>query len=98
MTGTARSSDGLDARRRRLLFRAWHRGMREMDLIMGRFADCHIDRLVAAELDEFERLMDLPDGEVLAWLIGAVDVPASHDGPLLRRLRAFYLGEGVGGD
>ena len=39
MTGTTRSSEGLDLRRRKLLFRAWHRGMREMDLIMGRFAD-----------------------------------------------------------
>jgi antitoxin CptB len=42
MTGTIRSSDGLDVRRRRILFRAWHRGMREMDLIMGRFADAVI--------------------------------------------------------
>jgi antitoxin CptB len=93
MTGTGRSSDGLDVRRRRLLFRAWHRGMREMDLILGRFADRHIDRLADAELDEFERLMDLPDGEVLAWLTGAYDVPASHDGPLLRQLIAFHLRE-----
>ena len=46
MTGS-RSSDGLDARRRKLLFRAWHRGMREMDLIMGRFADAAIERIDA---------------------------------------------------
>ena len=39
MTGTTRSSAGLDERRRRLLYRSWHRGTREMDLIMGRFAD-----------------------------------------------------------
>ncbi len=42
MTGTTRTSEGLDARRRKLLFRSWHRGTREMDLIMGRFADVHI--------------------------------------------------------
>ena len=41
MTGSSRSSDGLDPRRRRLLFRSWHRGTREADLIMGRFADVH---------------------------------------------------------
>ena len=41
MTGSTRSSDGLDTRRRRLLFRAWHRGIKEMDLIMGRFSDAH---------------------------------------------------------
>ncbi len=42
---TERSSEGLDERRRKLLFRAWRRGVREMDLIVGRFADAHIDRL-----------------------------------------------------
>ena len=89
MSGTARSSEGLDVRRRKLLFRAWHRGMREMDLIMGRFADGNIETLNEAELTEFESLMDLPDGELLAWLTGEAEVPAAHDGPLFRRLRDF---------
>ena len=60
MSGSTLSSEGLDERRRRLLFRAWHRGMREMDLIIGRFADAHIATLSDAELDEFERLLDVP--------------------------------------
>jgi antitoxin CptB len=93
MTGTARSSHGLDERRRRLLFRAWHRGIREMDLILGRFADANIERLVDRELDAFERLMDLPDGEVLNWLTGASAVPAAYDGPLFQRLREYHLRE-----
>ncbi len=93
MTGTTRSSEGLDERRRRLLFRAWHRGMREMDLILGRFADANIDRLADRELDEFECLMDLPDGEVLNWLTGAIAVPAEHDGPLFQQLREYHLRE-----
>jgi antitoxin CptB len=91
MTGTARSSEGLDPRRRKLLYRAWHRGMREMDLIVGRFADASISKLSDAELDDFERLMDLPDGEVLSWLTGEIAVPATHDGPLFRRLKDFHL-------
>ncbi len=89
MTGTARSSEGLDARRRKLLFRAWHRGLREVDLILGGFADAHIATLDEAALREFEALMDVPDGELLAWLTGAAEVPAAHDGPMLRRLLAF---------
>jgi antitoxin CptB len=88
MTGTARSSEGLDIRRRKLLFRAWHRGIREMDLIMGRFADDSVEHLSDAEMTEFESLMDLPDQEVLAWITGEVQVPPAHDGPLFRRLRA----------
>ena len=50
MTGMKRSSEGLDPRRRKLLFMCWHRGIREMDLIMGRFADENIDRLNDAEI------------------------------------------------
>ena len=70
MSGTTRSSEGLDARRRRLLFRAWHRGMREVDLITGRFADAHIGTLSEAEVDDFERLMDVPEPDLLAWVMG----------------------------
>ena len=77
MTGTTRSSEGLDLRRRKLLFRAWHRGMREMDLIMGRFADAaYRRRLSDAELDEFERLIDVPDRDLLAWVTGEQPVAA----------------------
>ena len=90
MSGTTRSSDGLDARRRRLLFRAWHRGMREVDLITGRFADAHIGTLSEAEVDEFERLMDVPEPELLAWMMGAEATPAAYDTALLRRLRDFH--------
>jgi antitoxin CptB len=89
MTGSTRSSDGLDARRRRLLFRAWHRGIREMDLIMGRFSDAHIADLADNELDNFERLMELRDQEILSWIDGTAEVPRDYDTPLFRRLRDF---------
>ena len=89
MTGTARSSEGLDTRRRRLLFRCWHRGMREMDLIMGRFADAAIEQLTSDELAEFEYLLEVPDRELLAWIIGEADVPPGYDTVLFRRLRDF---------
>lgn len=96
MTGTTRSSDGLDLRRRKLLFRSWHRGLREMDLIMGRFADLALDQLADAELAEFEQLIELSDRDLLAWVTGEEEVPANHDTPLFRRLRDFHLsGEGA---
>ena len=88
MTGSAVSSAGLDARRRRILFRAWRRGMREMDLVMGHFADQEIAVMSDAELDEFESLLDAPDPKVLAWLIGEAPVPRERDTPLFARLRA----------
>jgi antitoxin CptB len=92
MSGTIRSSEGLDARRRRLLFRAWHRGMREVDLITGRFADAHIGTLSEAEVDDFEQLMDVPEPELLAWVMGTEATPARYDTALLRRMRDFSGG------
>ena len=89
MTGTTRSSEGLDLRRRKLLFRSWHRGTREMDLIMGRFADATIEQLAEEEIDAFERLIEAPDPELLAWITGEAEVPPDYDTALFRRLRDF---------
>jgi len=87
MTGSDLSSAGLDARRRRILFRAWRRGMREMDIVMGEFADAQLPAMSEVELDEFERLLDAPDPSVLAWITGEEPVPAQFDTPLFARLR-----------
>ncbi len=87
---TERSSAGLDERRRRLLFRAWRRGVREMDLIVGRFADAHIDRFDTTELDDFERLIEVPNAELYAWIVGDETAPSPHDTPVLRQLIAFH--------
>ena len=91
MTGSKLSSAGLDPRRRRLLFRSWHRGTREMDLIMGRFADAHITAFSDAELDEFERLIEIPDPDLLAWVTGTRAPPPGVDTKMFRRLCEFQL-------
>ena len=91
MTGSTRSSDGLDTRRRRLLFRCWHRGIREMDLIMGRFADAHIEQLSDGELAELENLLELPDQELLGWITGTETAPTACDTGLFRRLRQYHF-------
>jgi antitoxin CptB len=91
MTGSRKSSDGLDARRRKLLFRAWHRGSREMDLIMGPFADAWLERMSDEELAEFERLVALPDPDLFSLVVEPQAAPEA-DGALLARLRAFHSG------
>ena len=90
MTGISRSSAGLDPRRRRLLYRLWHRGTREMDLIMGRFADAQIGALTDTEIGELERLADVPDPELYAWLTGSRPVPDDYDLAVFRRMRDFH--------
>jgi antitoxin CptB len=87
---TERSSEGLDVRRRRLLFRAWRRGVRETDLIVGRFADAYIDKLDEAALDDFERLIEVPNSDLYAWVVGDIAVPADYDTAVLRNLIAFH--------
>jgi antitoxin CptB len=87
MTGSRLSSAGLDARRRRILFRAWRRGIREMDLVMGQFCDARLPDMSEAELDEFERLLDAPDPSALAWITGETPVPTEYDTPLFAQLR-----------
>ena len=86
MSGSTLSSSALDERRRRILFRAWRRGAREMDLVMGRFADAQLATMSEAELAEFERLLDVPDPQVLAWIIGDEPPPREFDTPLFARL------------
>src|SRR4051794_14421355 len=89
MTGTTRSSDGLDDRRKRLLFRCWHRGTREMDLILGPFADAAISQLSDADLGELEQLIELPDPDLYAALTGDAVVAPEYAGALFQRIKAF---------
>ncbi len=83
------SSGTLSIRRKKALYRAQHRGMREMDLLLGTFAAASLDGMSARELDEFEMLLDLLDGDLLKWLTGEDEVPARYDTDLFRRIRAF---------
>jgi antitoxin CptB len=91
MTGTTRSSGGLDDRRKRLLFRCWHRGTREMDLILGRFADAEIADLSDTELAQLEGLIEVPDPDLYAALTGDRALPAEHAGALFDRIKAFRV-------
>ena len=89
MTGSTRSSDGLDDRRKRLLFRCWHRGTREMDLILGRFADSEIEKLSDGELAQFEYLMEVPDPDLYAALTGNMPPAPDYANGLFERIRSF---------
>jgi antitoxin CptB len=88
MSGSMLSSAALEERRRRILFRAWRRGLHEMDLVMGCFADANLPTMSESELDEFERLLGIPDPEVLAWITGEAATPPEFDSALFARLSA----------
>ncbi len=79
----------LDAHRRKLKFRAWRRGFREMDLLMGTFADAHLEGMSEDDLSQFERLLAAPDWDVFAWLVGQKPIPDEFKSALLDRLMTF---------
>ena len=81
-------SPPLDARRRRLLFRATHRGTFENDLMLGGFLRAHMGGLDDADLTALEALLELPDPDLADWLTGRVPIPPEQDTPMLRRIRA----------
>ncbi|MBI2718742.1 MAG: succinate dehydrogenase assembly factor 2 [Rhizobiales bacterium] len=77
------AAEDIETRRKRLLWRASHRGIKEMDLILGGFARAHIGGLDAARLDQLEAIIAIPDQELLSWATKLVTVPADHASPLL---------------
>lgn len=87
-------SDGdgepLPVRRKRLRFRAWHRGTKEMDLLMGPFADARIEGLGAPELDQFEELLLEPEPDVYAWIVGGAPLPSRLEGTVLDQIKAYH--------
>jgi antitoxin CptB len=87
--------ESLETRRKRLRFQAWHRGTREMDLILGRFVDSSIAELDESALGELEVLFNWPDPDLFAWIMGQADVPPEADTPTLRRIIAFHTPAGA---
>jgi antitoxin CptB len=81
----------MDTRRRKLSYRAWHRGFREADLILGPFADERLVHMEPAELDQFESLLEQPDHDLYAWILGQAQAPAAIEGPVLGMIRDFRL-------
>jgi antitoxin CptB len=79
-----------DIRRRRLLFRATHRGTFENDLMIGGFVRAHLGILSDADLDALEVVMEMPDTDLADWLTGRVPIPAEEETPMIRRMRDFH--------
>jgi len=79
----------IDIRRKRLLFRAWHRGTREADLILGSFAEAYVGGFAVAQLDDFASLLEVPDAELFDWISGRAGPSSAHETEVTRLLLAF---------
>lgn len=78
--------------RKKLIFRSWHRGTREIDLILGRFADAHVPDFDEDQLRQYDALLQNPDPDLYDWIIGRADVPPEEDSDVLRLLIGFTSG------
>jgi antitoxin CptB len=83
MTGSA------DIRRKRLLYRSWHRGTREADLLLGGFAEAHLAGFDEARLDRYAALLECPDADLFDWIAGRAAPPPQHNHDVTRLLLAF---------
>lgn len=84
------AGEDLPMRRRRLRYRAWHRGTREMDMLLGPYADANAERMGMVELEDLEKLLDQADPDLTRWLLGQDPVPADIDENLVARLRTYH--------
>ena len=78
-----------DTRLKRLKFRAWHRGFREADLILGPFADTYAHTLSPEQLDAFEALMEQADQDLYEWIVERTPTPPEFDGEIMKMIKTF---------
>ncbi len=76
--------------RKKMLFRSWHRGTREIDLLLGRFADEYISKLTDVEVLQYEELLTNNDPDIYSWISGKEAPPANLDSDVLQKIIAFY--------
>ena len=90
VNGPADGDSQSDTHRNRLLFRSWHRGTQESDLLLGAFADSCLAGLNEKQLLRFEALLDCSDPDLFEWILGGGVPPAEHDHDVLHMLRAYW--------
>ena len=83
--------EDLTKRRKRLSYRCWHRGTKELDLLVGGFADRYLASFDGEQLDDLEALLQVPEPLLYAWLTGAATPPEEHDNRVTRLLVNFRL-------
>lgn len=80
----------LEEKRKQLIFRSWHRGTREMDMIMGRFADAHMADFDEGEIRLYEELLQVPDPDIYEWVCRRSDVPANLRSDVTDKLLEYH--------
>ena len=84
------SLDNISIKRKQLIFRSWHRGTREIDLLLGSFAEAHIPQFNEAQLATYERFLNNSDPDIFNWITGQEPVPPSQDSDVVKLMMKFF--------
>ena len=83
--------DDMEMRRKRLYFRCWHRGTKELDVLLGHFADRYLAQLTDEQIGHMEALLEFPDQDIYNWIAGRQAVPSDHDHAVMTLLQNFSI-------
>lgn len=83
-----KTDEAIHNKRKQLIFRSWHRGTREMDLIMGSFADKYVLDFTPEELEVYDAVLEIPDPDLYDWVSGRKKPPANQLNPVLEKFIA----------
>jgi antitoxin CptB len=84
------AEDNISIKRKRLIFRSWHRGTREIDLLLGKFAEAHIPQFDEAQLAAYDRFLNNSDPDIFNWITGQEPVPPAEDNAVVGLLLKFF--------
>jgi antitoxin CptB len=79
----------LETTRKRLLFRSWHRGTREMDMLLGRFAECNLPTFSRRQVELYEAMLEYSDNDLYDWMSGREEPPTTLDHDVMKLLLNF---------
>ncbi len=91
MNDNVQTVEDIEKKRKRLIFRSWHRGTREMDLIMGRFSDAHVAGFTEPELSLYDEILSHNDPDLYNWISGREETPANYMNTVMERLLKYKL-------
>ena len=91
MNATTDTIEDIETRRKRLIYRSWHRGTREMDLILGSFADKNVSGFSHGELDQYEEILEINDPDLYNWISGVEAAPENIMNAVLEKILKHKL-------
>ena len=81
----------VNEKRKRLRYRSWHRGTKELDLILGKFSEQHLDTLSDIELENYEAILESDEYDIYEWITGRKTIPSQHKNSVMAAICAFRI-------